>query len=54
MSALVLWVADLWEVGASRGLMGPRWTKKRLGGGERLLGGAVSFLRQRSHHSLLG
>lgn len=47
-------LADLWEVGAPCGVVGPTWPEERPGVGEQLLGGTVRFLRQRSHHHLLG
>lgn len=46
-------VADLWEVGAPCGVVGRAGSEERPGGGERLLGGPVGFLRQRRHVHLL-
>lgn len=49
-----VFVADLWEVGAPCGVIRPAWPEERPGDGEQLLGGTVGFIRQRSHHHLLG
>lgn len=49
-----VFVADLREVDTPCGLIWPARSEERPGGSEQLLGGTVGFLRQRSHHRLLG
>lgn len=49
-----VFVADLREVGAPCGVLGPAWPEERPGVVEQLLGGSVGFLRHRSHDHLLG